>query len=187
MESIDLNTEEGKAIDAVNVWLSKAHGAEYGFMLAAYASFEQFAKGNRDPLAKLLTVVNGKKAKRIKRVEGEKLAFAAPLRRLVAHCLPNVSAKYNGASDFGVAWTVATGTNDLTDTVMMEKLEAFTLEENRISPFSKTFKEHFPPIAATPKQKAQAELIKAKVKALNKWLEENDITKEVLFHAFDAK
>lgn len=152
MQNIDLVTDNGKAVDVVSAWLSGAIKAEFGFIVACHAAIDQFEKGNRDALAKLLTVVNGKTAKRIRRKEGDKLAFSVPLKRVMDSVMPNVKAKFDGMSDFGVSWSVEKkeGQNSICNQDAFAKLEylaqvnADPLDIVEISAFGKTFKEAFP-------------------------------------------
>ncbi len=189
MENIDLVSEGGKAFDAVNKWLSDAKSSEYGFLTAAYFAFDQFNKGNRDPLAKLLTVASGKKAKRVKIIEGNKLVFLAPLKRLFKHVLPHVSAKFNPGSDFGVAWTISKAANATVNTAALETLGNYAAldKDEAISPFGKQFKEAFPTVTVEPKAKDEGEILKAKVESLRKWADKEGINLAHLVHALQAK
>lgn len=171
-------------LDAVTSWLSGAKSAEYGFFLAVYVALDHFTNGNRDPLAKLLTVCNGKKAKRIRNVEGQKLMFAAPLKRILQHCLANVGAKADASKDFGIAWTVPANAGVNHDKAELVK----ALAQGGESPRGKTFRDVFPPLAnATTKEKTEAELLAAKKAALAKWCDDHGIKLEVLAHTLTAK
>lgn len=193
MENINLADPSVKALDDVTSWLSDAKSSEYGFTRAAYRAIEQFSLGNRDPLAKLLTVVNGKKAKRVRNVEGNKLVFASPLKRIIQHIMPNVSAKYNPGTDFGVSWTVEKGANNFIDEQSMATLQRMAALDNdeAFSPFSKAFKEAFPPIPKAKPEKDQADLdaeAKAKVQAFIAKMEKDyGLSVVTLKHMLDAK
>jgi hypothetical protein len=174
------NKPEG--LDHVTDWLSSATNAEYKFFAAVYVALYQFAQGNRDPLAKMITVCNGRKGRRIRNIEGNKLSYAAPLKRIMQHALSGVKPKADDSKDFGVAWEVATNGG-----VNHDKMNLVNdLSREGYGPKSKTFKEAFPPLT-TPAEKTEAELIKAKKEALAKWCAENGIKLEVLAHALTAK
>ncbi len=193
MEHIDLNDEGTKAFDAVNAWIADAKAGEYGFIRAAHVAFTQFHKGNRDPLAKLLTVASGKKAKRIRLVEGNKLVYLAPLKRLCQHILPHVKAKYNAGSDFGVAWTVDKSANTPVNEAALDTLSQYASldRDEAISPFSKTFKEAFPAIKSEAPAKTEemkrAEAQAKVAKFVEKMAEEYGFGPFVLKHMIDAK
>lgn len=195
MEHINLNEENTKAMDDVSAWLSDAKSSEYGFLKAAYMAIVQFEKGNRDPLAKLLTVTQGKKAKRLRIIEGNKMVFAAPLKRLCQVILPNVKAKHNPGSDFGMQWTVDKSANTPVD---MEKLDVLRQlagvdsegkwdRDNAVSPFGKNFKEAFPAFVKEGPTKTEGEIIKAKAESLRKWAEKEGIKLDYLVYALTAK
>ena len=192
MEKIDTTSPAGKAMCAVNDWIANAKGSEYGFIQAVFSAFTQFNDGNRDALAKLMTVANGKTAKRIRHVEGNKLVYAAVLKRLCAHVIPAVSAKYNATSDFGVAWTVKTGANSPVDVEALGRLEQWATLTDKLgkpiltSAFNKGFKEAFPAIKATPKEKTDREVLDANAAKVVKMIEDNDIPLSVLMHRVQA-
>lgn len=174
--------EEG--LDAVTSWLSGAKSAEYGFFLAVYIALDHFTNGNRDPLAKMITVCNGKKAKRIRNVEGQKLMYSAPLKRILQHCLANVGVKADASKDFGVAWTVPDNAGVNRDKTELVK----ALAQGGESPRGKTFRDVFPPLAnGTAKEKTEAELLAAKKAALVKWCGDNGIKLDVLVHTLQDK
>lgn len=190
MENINLKDPAIKALDDVSAWLSDAKSSEFGFIKATHTALVMFIEhGNRDPLAKLLTVVNGKTAKRIRNVEGQKMVFAAPLKRILSHVLPNTTAKYSATSDFGVAWSTKTKANQVSDADMLAKLES--LVADAVSPFSKTFKETFPPITKTKAElDAEAKAAKGRemfLKYAAKMQEEYGFSKAVLQHMLDSK
>ena len=171
-------------LEAVTNWLSGAKSAEYGFFLAVSTALEHFGNGNRDPLAKMLTVVNGKKAKRIRTVEGQKLMFAAPLKRILQHCLANVGAKADASKDFGIVWTVPANAGVNHDKAEMVK----ALAQGGESPRGKTFRDVFPPLVKAPTTvKSEAELLAAKKEALAKWCGEHGISLSTLAHTLTAK
>lgn len=144
-----ITAEEAKSLDDVTAWLASAKGAEYGFFRAVYSALYSFDHGNRDPLAKLLTVCNGKKGKRIRHVEGQKLMFAAPLKRVLAHCLANVGAKADASKDFGIAWTMKENSGLNHDKLRL----VLALAQGEESPRGKTFRDMFPPL--NPKAKVE--------------------------------
>lgn len=91
---------------AVENWLSNVRGAESGFFKAVHsAMLEARDKGNWNDLARLLCVVNGKKAKRVKVIEKERLPFAVPLKNIMEHVLNGVSFKYDPERDYGVKFS----------------------------------------------------------------------------------
>jgi len=174
------------SMDAVSAWLSSAKDAEYGFFSACIHALEQFGEGNRDPLAKLLVVTSGKKAKRIRNIEGNKLPYLQPLKRIIQHIIPTANAKYEAGSDFGVKWVV-TKTED-NDLIQRDKLEVLRmLKAENEGPRGKTFKELFPAITVEKPAKTDAELLAAKKDALKKWCDDNGIALAVLIHTLEAK
>lgn len=143
----------------VNTWAGNAVRAETQFFGTVARAMEQFNKGNRGDLYKLLCVTHGKTCKGITVIEGERLKFAPHVKRLIAHCGSGLDVSdfaFNAKEPLGVKCK-AEGKNAGFDTAKIEGLK--TLGKATIQ--SKAYKEAFPPIkrevkAKTPKQKAEA-------------------------------
>lgn len=86
-------------------FLSDAKAADKAFIPAVLAALESFDKGDTNLLARMVTVCNGKSAKRIRKVETGKLVYAAPLKRVLQHALVNVTMKADKDTDFGVKFS----------------------------------------------------------------------------------
>lgn len=76
-------------------WASDLRSAEYNFLPTVVEALEQFNNGNTTDLAKLLCITHGKKSGIIKVVEGDRMAYAAPLKRILAKALDGVEAKFD--------------------------------------------------------------------------------------------
>ena len=184
MEDFDVNNADFCQAQIDN-WLASANNAEGKFCLVLWAALTQAKDhGNWNSLSKLYAVMNGKKGKRIRRVETDRLPYAAPAKRALAHALMHIKPVFDDSLDFGVKWIKSKDHNPGFNDTAIAKL--FTLAQEGYGPNSKTFKNEFPSLVEK-KQKEQAELVKAKAASLAKWCEENNIPASVLFHAMGAK
>jgi hypothetical protein len=86
-------------------FLSDAKSAEKNFIPAVVAALESFKAGDANLLARMVTICNGKSAKRIRKVETGKLIYAAPLKRVLQVALMGVTMKADKDTDFGVKFT----------------------------------------------------------------------------------
>jgi hypothetical protein len=132
----------------VNSWASNARSADQTFNATVAYALEQFENGNHSELAKLICVTNGKTCKGIKVIDGERLPFAAPLRRVLLKAFVGVTMKFNKNLPLGVKFT-KNGDNAGIDNEVIEALRVLGKQTYR----SEAFKEAFP-----APQKKQAEL-----------------------------
>lgn len=184
MENYDVNNPEFVQAQVDN-WLSSANKAEGGFCLALWAALTQAKEyGNWNSLSKLWAVSNGKKGKRIRRVETDRLPYALHMKRVLCHALVHIKPKFDDSKEYGCEWIKDKTHNHGFSEEAIAKL--FTLAQDGFGPNSKTFKAEFPSLVEK-KEKEQAEVIKAKAASLKKWLDENNIPASVLFHALGAK
>lgn len=119
-------------------FLSDAKAADRNFVPAIVAALESFQNGDSNLLARMVTICNGKSAKRIRKVETGKLVYAAPLKRVLQAALVNVTMKANQDTDFGVVFTK--GANGGVSVEVLDKLR----ELGSVSYRSDAFKSAFP-------------------------------------------
>lgn len=125
---------------SVATWASDVRNAETKFCPIVADCLEQLNNGNSTDLAKLLCITHGKKSGIIKVIEGERLQFAAPLKRVLAKALENVEFKFDSTKKSGVKFKV--GDNGGARTDMIQALRV--LGAARVQ--SKAFKETFPTV-----------------------------------------
>ena len=88
-------------------WASDLRSAEYNFLPTVVEALEQFNNGNTTDLAKLLCITQGKKSGIIKVVEGDRMAYAAPLKRILAQALDGVEPKFDKKKKSGIAFKMS--------------------------------------------------------------------------------
>lgn len=148
----------------VTNWASNARAAETEFFGTVARSLEQFNNGNHSDLAKLLCITHGKKSKKITVIEGERLKFAAHLKRIVNQSVEGeVKFKFDPASTFGVV--ITKGDNSGFSTARIEALKV--LGKSTVQ--SDAYKKAFPvqkkePVKKPAKDKAAA-MAKGKTRA----------------------
>lgn len=96
---------ENSNISQVMVWASSAVEIEQGFLSAVVESFTQFKHGNRTDLSILLTVTHGIKTDLVNVIEGERMAYATPLKNIMAIVMPSISFKRDKAKKSGVSYS----------------------------------------------------------------------------------
>lgn len=74
----------------VSDWMSNVRGAEYGFLKAVVYALEQFDEKNNLPLYAMIAICNGKPFGSYKIIEGDRLVYATPLRRILDKALSGV-------------------------------------------------------------------------------------------------
>lgn len=167
----------------VNGWLSKAVGSDRDFIKATVAALEAVDKdGSTDPLAKMLTITHGKTAKRIKRKEADRMAYAAPLKRIVGHVMGGYSMKYSKDADFGVVFTKgdnAAVNGDLIEALKMMAAQGLTFK-------SETFKETFP-VEKKVKTKTDEEKREQFRKYAEKFAADNGMSVDLLVEVLRGK
>lgn len=154
----------------VNTWIKNATGAEYGFFKAVTHALESFNEGDTNALGKLLVVTHGKKCKRIKRQEPERLKFAAHLKRILDHSLEGVTYKFDKDKDFGVVFEKGDNGGASIERIKCLKM----LGDKTVS--HKMYKEAFPPIKREPKEKTLEQKQEALEKSLEQFAKTNGMT-----------
>ena len=87
-------------------WGSDIRNAETKFFPMVADCLEQLNNGNSTDLAKLLCITHGKKSGIISVIEGERLKFAAPLKRILSYALENVEFRFDEKKKAGVKFKV---------------------------------------------------------------------------------
>jgi len=126
----------------VTKWTNNAVNAETGFFQAVYDAIVLWKEHQTtDPLAKLITIVNGQTAKRIKKFSPDKMHFATALQRILSECIEGMTKRHDKESDFGqvFTWKENAGT-----TASMDKLKA--LAESGSTVRGDSYKKAFPAI-----------------------------------------
>lgn len=90
----------------VKEWGNDVRGAETKFFPMVADCLEQLNNGNSTDLAKLLCITHGKKSGIITVIEGERLKFAAPLKRILSYALENVEFRFDEKKKAGVKFKV---------------------------------------------------------------------------------
>jgi len=90
----------------VATWGSDVRNAETKFCGIVADCLEQLNNGNSTDLAKLLCITHGKKSGIISVIEGERLKFAAPLKRILSYALENVEFRFDEKKKAGVKFKV---------------------------------------------------------------------------------
>jgi len=98
-------------------WASNVRGAEYNFLPTVVRAFEQFNNGNTTEIAKLLCITNGRKSGIIKVIEGDRLQYAAPLKRIMAKVFEGVEWKFNSKNKSGVVFKMSDNGGANTDQI----------------------------------------------------------------------
>ena len=122
----------------VTTWASDVRNAETKFCTIVADCLEQLNNGNSTDLAKLLCITHGKKSGIVKVLEGEKLQYAAPLKRVLAKALQGVDFKFDAKKKSGVKFKASE--NGGADTDVIQALRV--LGAARVQ--SKAFKDAFP-------------------------------------------
>lgn len=123
---------------SVKDWGSDVRNAETRFFPMVADCLEQLNNGNSTDLAKLLCITHGKKSGIITVIEGERLKFAAPLKRILAHSLENVEFRFDEKKKAGVRIKVGDNGGASIDRIQaLRNLGKATIA-------SKAFKEAFP-------------------------------------------
>ena len=163
-----MTTSNMKTI-AVNNFLNAARNSEYEAVKALVAAAEIMRDdGQTGPMSKMLSVVNGKLAKRLKIREKAKLHYATPLRNvlyaagLVMDADPAVGDyHFDKKTDFGVEWHIRGAITFDTEIINTLKVLAAGLVTD------KAFKEAFP----NPSVDKPVKSVEACQKALDKFMQ----------------
>lgn len=120
----------------IDKWASSARNAEFGFIGAVVFGLDQFSKGNRLPLTKMIALANGKTWNGSRVCKGVKLTgFAGPLKRILDKALSDCDLTFK---DGDAKWKVGAQGGVNSDVLMA--LNKIVGESYR----SDKFKELFP-------------------------------------------
>lgn len=152
--------------DLVNDWVSNARGADYGFFKAIVWALEQFEQKNNRPLYAMIAISNGKKFGNYKIIEGERLAYASPIRRILKVTLPNTIFVFK---DGQAKVSLVKGANG--HTVSDDHMQALRmLAAQNVTVRNSAFKDAFPVEPKVTKRDADSVS-----KAVTKLLKDNDL------------
>ena len=138
----------------VTTWASDVRNAETKFCTIVADCLEQFNNGNSTDLAKLLCITHGKKSGIIKVIEGERLQYAAQLKRVLAKALQGVDFKFDAKKKSGVKFKASE--NGGADTDVIQALRV--LSATRVQ--SKAFKDAFPVVKKDKGEKSHDDMQK---------------------------
>jgi len=152
--------------DLVASWMSSVRGSEYGFLKAVIYALEQFEHKNNKPLSAMVAICNGKPFSGYKIVEGDRLPYAAPLKRVLAKALSGCELRFvDGKSK----WKVAA--NGGLNREILDGLRVIVSSDKTCSVRSDAFKEMFPVVKKSVTKPA-LELAKARAALVRKWCAE---------------
>lgn len=132
-------------------WMGATRHSEYGFFNAVVFCLEQFHEKNNAPLTALVAICNGKQFKNYKIVEGDRLKFASPLKRILSQALSNATLTFK---DGKAKWKV--GNNGGVNRDVLETLRMLSAQKMSIR--SDAFKDAFPIIRKEAPEKSLDEL-----------------------------
>ena len=124
----------------VATWGSDVRNAETKFCGIVADCLEQLNNGNSTDLAKLLCITHGKKSGIISVIEGEKLQYAAPLKRVLAKALEGVEYRFDPKKKSGVKFKSSDNGGANTDVIQALRV----LGAARVQ--SKAFRDTFPTV-----------------------------------------
>jgi len=124
----------------VATWGSDVRNAETKFCGIVADCLEQLNNGNSTDLAKLLCITHGKKSGIITVIEGEKLQYAAPLKRVLAKALEGVEFRFDPKKKSGVKFKSSDNGGANTDVIQALRV----LGAARVQ--SKAFRDTFPTV-----------------------------------------
>lgn len=130
-------------VSPVMVWAENAVELEKGFLPAVVEAIDQFENGNRTDLSILFTVSHGIKTDLVPTIEGERMSFATPLKKIVGIIMPGLTFKHDKNKASGVSYVIdldATGDGDA-DLINREAFDALcSMAEGGYTAKSKMFK-----------------------------------------------
>jgi hypothetical protein len=154
----------------VSDWASNARGAEYGFIKAVIYALEQFGEKNNKPVCTLLAICNGKHYGKFKIVQGDRLAYATPLKRVLNKALSNTTFVFKDGKV-----SVKVGENGGLNADMLEALRMLATVSGMSIRHAK-FKEMFPAEPKRADEKPKDEVAKAEAKRIAKALKDKGLT-----------
>jgi len=134
----------------VATWGSDVRNAETKFCGIVADCLEQLNNGNSTDLAKLLCITHGKKSGIISVIEGERLKFAAPLKRILSYALENVEFRFDEKKKAGVKFKVGDNGGASVDRIQALRV----LGSARVQ--SKAFRDTFPTVKVEKEFDVQA-------------------------------
>ena len=139
---------------SVKDWGSDVRNAETRFFPMVADCLEQLNNGNSTDLAKLLCITHGKKSGIISVIEGERLKFAAPLKRILSYALENVEFRFDEKKKAGVKFKVGDNGGASVDRIQALRV----LGKSTIA--SDAFKKAFPVIKKDKGEKSHDDMQK---------------------------
>lgn len=154
----------------VQAWMSNVRGAEYGFLKAVVYALEQFEEKNNIPLTAMVAICNGKPFSTYRIVDGDRLQFAAPLKRVLDKALSGCKLTFK---DGKAKWKVSA--NGGVNRDILEGLRVLSASGASIR--SQAFKDAFP-VVKSKKVKPHDEAVEAMAKRILKSLENENEARE---------
>lgn len=160
--------------DLVASWMASVRGSEYGFLKAVIYALEQFEHKNNKPLAAMVAICNGKPFSGYKIVDGDRLPYAAPLKRILAQALSGCELRF---IDGKAKWKVSE--NGGVNRDIIECLRVLVASDKTCSVRSAAFKERFPVVKKTV-SKSALEVAQARAALIRKWCSEAGFDRKVM-------
>ena len=160
--------------DLVASWMGSVRGSEYGFLKAVVYALEQFEHKNNKPLTAMVAICNGKQFAGYKIVDGDRLPYAAPLKRILAQVLSGCELRFK---DGKAKWKVAE--NGGVNHDILEGLRVLVASDKACSVRSAAFKDMFPVVKKAP-SKPVVELAQSRAASLRKWCSENGFDRKTM-------
>jgi hypothetical protein len=151
-------------------WASNVRGAEYGFIKAVIYALEQFGEKNNKPIYTMIAICNGKAYDKFKIVQGDRLAYATPLRRILNKALANVTFTFKDGKA-----SVKVGDNGGLNSDILEALRMLVTIPGMSIRHAK-FKEMFPAEQKKGGEKPKDEVAKVEAKRIAKTLKDKGLT-----------
>lgn len=165
--------------NAIQTWMSDVRGAEYGFLSAVVFALDEFDKKNNLPLYALISICNGKPFSTYKIIKGDRLTYAAPLKRILDETLSGIKIVFKN-DKYSVRAETQGGINADKMTALRNLAEAKTRVQ------SDAFKAEFPVIKKDD-LRSKAEKVNAFKARAQKFAKEHDIDLTTLAAAITAK
>lgn len=169
----------------VQSWASNVRGAEYGFFKAVIYALEQFKEKNNLPLTALVAICNGKSFGTYKIIEGDRLAYATPLKRILDKVLDNCTLKFEGGK---AKWKV--GGNGGVNSEQLEGLRILVAGHANMTIRSEAFKTAYPAVKKAVDPNKTVDIAKVKESAEDhfvKYLKERGLKLEDIAQGILAK
>lgn len=158
--------------DLVASWMGSVRGSEYGFLKAVVYALEQFEHKNNKPLTAMVAICNGKTFTGYKIVEGDRLPYAAPLKRILSKAISGCELRLK---DGKAKWKVSE--NGGVNRDILEALRVLVASDKTCSTRSDAFKTMFP-VVKKASSKSILELAQARAALVRKFCKENGIDRK---------